>query len=595
MVCTISGKSFDGDGKSKKEAKLACSQKAIEVLYGYKMSETKSVPERSNPRANCDLDDWMELEGKNPVSILNELYPGIQYQLVSTSGPSHAPQFVIKASLNDMSFEGSGKSKKDAKLNASKALLVHLHKVGFDPMTGDMMSTQKNNDEVAEGHTFADQIGQLVTAKYQALFGTTTYAKRRVMSGVVMSRGGGRVVDADNSEVVCVSSGTKCINGEQLSLEGCVINDSHAEIVARRCLVVYLYSQLELHMSDDVEEKDKSIFEASEDGDIDWRFRLKEGVSFHLFITTSPCGDARIFSLHESPSVAASSNNNSASASNLNKLSKKDEKTPSSGLSLAEQMLAKLEKQEREEREAAERAATVEVEGEASEGDVEVIETENGDVKNETRDVVVIKAKLDDTEEYLKQLFVEAEPDEEEGQEEPKPFTLDSIGPPHVEDVKEEQEEDKGVESGMCSGMETPAENEAPSESAFLTASAVNEPASAGSVTPGPVAVAGAVNQQDSSRGMLRSKIECGMGTVSCSWCDIVVDLSYVLPLGADQPQDFGANLGWSYVRRSPFDHGLLGQDPQVERPGHSGSRPHPPHSTHLPKVYHSGLQVSSR
>ena len=39
---------------------------------------------------------------------------------MSTTGPSHAPQFVIKASLNDMSFEGSGKSKKDAKLNASK-------------------------------------------------------------------------------------------------------------------------------------------------------------------------------------------------------------------------------------------------------------------------------------------------------------------------------------------------------------------------------------------------------------------------------------------------------------------------------------------
>ncbi len=132
----------------------------------------------------------MELEGKNPVSILNELYPGIQYQLISTTGPSHAPQFIIKASLNDMSFEGSGKSKKDAKLNASKALLVHLHKVGFDPMTGDMMSTQVNNDDVAEGHTFADLIGKVVTAKYQALFGTTTYSKRRVMSGIVMTKGG---------------------------------------------------------------------------------------------------------------------------------------------------------------------------------------------------------------------------------------------------------------------------------------------------------------------------------------------------------------------------------------------------------------------
>ena len=41
---------------------------------------TKSSPEKSNPRASCDLDDWMELEGKNPVSILNELYPGIQYR-----------------------------------------------------------------------------------------------------------------------------------------------------------------------------------------------------------------------------------------------------------------------------------------------------------------------------------------------------------------------------------------------------------------------------------------------------------------------------------------------------------------------------------
>jgi len=324
MVCSIGNKSFRGEGKSKKEAKLSCSQAAIEMLYGYTTSETVSVPERSNPRANCDLDDWMELEGKNPVSILNELYPGIQYQLISTTGPSHAPVFIIKASLNDMSFEGSGKSKKDAKLNASKALLVHLHKVGFDPMTGDMMSTQVSTEEVAEGHSFADQIGQLVTSKYQALFGTTTYSKRRVMAGIVISRGDGDV--SSSGEVICVSSGTKCINGEQLSLEGCVINDSHAEIVTRRCMVVYLYSQLELLTVDDEAEREKSIFQKSaDDSEL---HELKPGIEFHLFITTSPCGDARIFSLHENPSPSAAAKDKKTADAAPNALNNVDSDSP---------------------------------------------------------------------------------------------------------------------------------------------------------------------------------------------------------------------------------------------------------------------------
>jgi hypothetical protein len=32
---------FVGEGKSKKEAKLACSQKAIEAICGHKMTETR--------------------------------------------------------------------------------------------------------------------------------------------------------------------------------------------------------------------------------------------------------------------------------------------------------------------------------------------------------------------------------------------------------------------------------------------------------------------------------------------------------------------------------------------------------------------------
>lgn len=47
--------------------------------------------------------------------------------------------------------------------------------------------------------------------------------------------------------------------------------------------------------SNNKEEHQKSIFmQCDKRG-----FRLKDNVQFHLYISTSPCGDARIFSPHE--------------------------------------------------------------------------------------------------------------------------------------------------------------------------------------------------------------------------------------------------------------------------------------------------------
>jgi len=33
-----------------------------------------------------------------------------------------------------------------------------------------------------------------------------------------------------------------------MSVSGAVINDSHAEIISRRCLMDFIYNQLELHL-----------------------------------------------------------------------------------------------------------------------------------------------------------------------------------------------------------------------------------------------------------------------------------------------------------------------------------------------------------
>jgi len=54
--------------------------------------------------------------------------------------------------------------------------------------------------------------------------------------------------DVKEAQVICVSTGTKCINGEYMSDRGLALNDCHAEIVARRSLIRFLYSQLELFL-----------------------------------------------------------------------------------------------------------------------------------------------------------------------------------------------------------------------------------------------------------------------------------------------------------------------------------------------------------
>lgn len=62
-------------------------------------------------------------------------------------------------------------------------------------------------------------------------------------------------------------------------------------LIVRVVLICLLYL-CHNHSKDD---NNKSIFVLCEKGG----YRLKDNVQFHLYISTSPCGDARIFSPHE--------------------------------------------------------------------------------------------------------------------------------------------------------------------------------------------------------------------------------------------------------------------------------------------------------
>jgi double stranded RNA-specific editase B len=114
-------------------------------------------------------------------------------------------------------------------------------------------------------------------------------SRYKMLAGVVMTRG-----TDQEAVVICVTSGSKCISGGNLSLEGETLNDCHAEILARRCLLQFLYDQLRTLKIN----PSTSIFEAGSSG----RLKLKKDIFFHLYISSSPCGDARIFTLNNKTS-----------------------------------------------------------------------------------------------------------------------------------------------------------------------------------------------------------------------------------------------------------------------------------------------------
>ncbi|XP_030265317.1 double-stranded RNA-specific editase 1-like isoform X2 [Sparus aurata] len=230
---------------------------------------------------------------KNPVMILNELRPGLKYDFVSESGESHAKNFVMSVTVDAQNFQGSGRNKKLAKARAAQAALSALFNMQLDQVP----SRQPIPREGLQLHlpqVLADAVSRLVVDKFSELTDNfaSPHARRKVLAGVVMTTG----ADVKEAEVICVSTGTKCINGEYMSDRGLALNDCHAEIVARRSLIRYLYCQLEHFLSNHEEDHHRSIFTRCDNRQ---GFRLKENVQFHLYISTSPCGDARIFSPHE--------------------------------------------------------------------------------------------------------------------------------------------------------------------------------------------------------------------------------------------------------------------------------------------------------
>ncbi|XP_055477370.1 tRNA-specific adenosine deaminase 1 isoform X5 [Psammomys obesus] len=93
-------------------------------------------------------------------------------------------------------------------------------------------------------------------------------------------------------EVVSLGTGTKCIGQSKMRKSGDILNDSHAEIIAKRSFQRYLLHQLHLAA---VLQEDSIFVPGTQRG----RWRLRPDLSFVFFSSHTPCGDASIIPMLE--------------------------------------------------------------------------------------------------------------------------------------------------------------------------------------------------------------------------------------------------------------------------------------------------------
>ncbi|XP_059194845.1 double-stranded RNA-specific adenosine deaminase [Centropristis striata] len=204
-----------------------------------------------------------------------------EIRLVGQSGPPHEPKFTYQAKLGGRWFPPvCASNKKQGKQEAADAALrVLIGEAERAARTGELIPAELP----VSGSTLHDQIAMLSHQRFNALTTRIQHSLlgRKILATIVMRRGEGL------GTVVSLGTGNRCVKGEELSLKGDTVNDCHAEIISRRGFVRFLYIELLKHYDG----TDDSIFEPAGDN----KLRIKSDITFHLYISTAPCGDGALF------------------------------------------------------------------------------------------------------------------------------------------------------------------------------------------------------------------------------------------------------------------------------------------------------------
>jgi tRNA-specific adenosine deaminase 1 len=144
-------------------------------------------------------------------------------------------------------------------------------------------------DSVFDNKHLANQVAHLCYDHFDSLprKGKPLQGREWTVVAAFIQRTGKDEKTKCSLKVISMGTGSKCVGQNKLSQNGDILNDSHAEVVARRGFLRYMYYKMEIAASG----KENDLFIVDP---ISKKFLLKEGISFLFFSSHTPCGDSSI-------------------------------------------------------------------------------------------------------------------------------------------------------------------------------------------------------------------------------------------------------------------------------------------------------------
>ena len=213
------------------------------------------------------------LQNANYLSSLNDYAQRKKFSLNYEFSSIHSSSFSCTVSIDNRQFLASPPC-------SSK---TEAQKLACDQALRTLYRESCANERVSLGFsTIHDYIAYRSVSTFHDLNVNELLLGRKTLACMLM------ITDRqfEQARVISIGTGNGCLTEANLSYvdDGKALHDCHAEIIARRGLIKYLFEQIKQS-----KDNQSSIFEYNSTIN---KYQLHENTTFHMYISSLPCGNA---------------------------------------------------------------------------------------------------------------------------------------------------------------------------------------------------------------------------------------------------------------------------------------------------------------